>query len=51
MRSIVFFPSVGLYGDHVAGYEERQNKIKQRAEQVGLGNAYKWATRAIDYRW
>ncbi len=41
----------GLYGDHVSGYEERQNKIKQRAEQEGLGNAYKWATRAIDYRW
>lgn len=43
--------TVGLYGDHVAGYEERQNKMKQRAEQTGLGNAYKWATRAIDYRW
>lgn len=39
MRSIVFFPSVGLYGDHVAGYEERQNKMKQRAEQVGLGSS------------
>ena len=43
--------TAGLYGDHVAGYEERQNKMKQRAEQTGLGNAYKWATRAIDYRW
>jgi hypothetical protein len=41
--------SFGIYGDRVPGYWERQEKARQQAEQAGLGEAYKWATRAIDY--
>ncbi len=42
--------TVGLYGDYIsAGYQDRQNKAQQQAEQAGLGEAYKWGTRAIDY--
>ncbi len=42
--------SFGVYGDHVPGYWKRQEKMRQQAEQAGLGEAYKWGTRIIDYR-